>query len=79
MLGLQKFGLKKVFGQKNGVQGSEIFRVQKFWFKKDLGQKTYKKKFYSKEFLTKKLPWQMSPWRLASVKDGPKNLPLKFG
>ena len=25
------------------------------------------------------LPGQMSPWRLVSVKDGPKNLPLKFG
>ena len=25
------------------------------------------------------LPGQMSPWQLASVKDGPRNLPLKFG
>ena len=25
------------------------------------------------------LPVQMSPWQLASVKDGPTNLPLKFG
>ena len=25
------------------------------------------------------LPGQMSSWQLESVKDGPKNLPLKFG
>ena len=25
------------------------------------------------------LPGQMSPWQLGSVKDGPRNLPLKFG
>ena len=30
-------------------------------------------------FLGHMLPGQMSPWQLASVKDGPRNLILKFG
>ena len=55
MLGLQKFGLKKVFGQQNGVQGSEIFRVQKFWFKKDSGQKNLQKKILLKKIFDEKI------------------------
>ena len=87
-------GLKKsqIMIPKNSWSSNFSLVLKNFLFKKIFGWKTCYSNFFKNEIVVTKikfgikwqmslgqmLPGQMSLWHLASVKDGPRNLLLKF-
>ena len=80
----KKIGLKTIVVQNNFGSNQNLVK-NNFGSKIDFKSEKINcpKNFGSKKFCVKMLAGQMfgqiSPWQLASVRDGPRNLPVKFG
>ena len=88
ILGQKKFGLKTLGPKKYRVHknlGLRKLGQKEFWSEKIKAPKKFGQiwvrnySWYGKNLSKQILPVQMSPWHLESVKDGHRNLPLKFG